>query len=156
MDGNAVFKKNHSQATISREFIERCCYAAARGITHPSNAGPSGLYKSVNEGKNRTRIGTKVAFHVELTASQQDRDSMVTDRPRKQNFVALTHRSRINFDTRYRSTKTGRCDVHAIGLAVLHNLRVPAGNSHSCFLSRIGDGLNFSLQDVGSQSGFED
>ena len=76
--------------------------------------------------------------------------------PGEQNFIAGTHRLWIDLDARQRSTESGRCDVHAVGFAVLDDLRVSAGNSDSCFLSSIGHGLNFSLQDVRAQSGFED
>ena len=86
--GNLILKKNHSQSTIARQFVQRCRRAATSGIAHPTDSRASRPNQSLDQRQHGAGIGAKVGFKIEFAARQQNRDAVIANGPGEQNPVA--------------------------------------------------------------------
>ena len=148
---NFFFEENDAVTAIPRQFVEGSGHAAARRIAHPANARASFANESLNQWKHGARVGLKFGFQVQISASQQYRDAMIADRAGEQNLVAGPHRLRRDLDAGEQTPDSGRGDVHAVGLAVLHDFGVATGNADTGFFRGVRHRANFRFQNIGGQ-----
>src|SRR5208282_1980168 len=130
--------------------------AAARGIAHPANAGANLTGERLNERKNGARVRAQIGFEIEIAAGEQDGDAMIADGAGEKNFVAGAHGLRRDFDAGEKAPDSGGGDVHGVGLAVLDDFCVAAGDADTSFFGGFAHGANFGFQNIGGQTGFED
>ena len=123
-------KQNDAQPAVARQFVQRGRHAAAGRIAHPAHARTGSANQGFDQRQHGARVGTQVGFEIELAARQQDGDAVIADRAGEQDLVAQAHRARIDVHAVNRAADAGGGDVHPVGLAVLDDLGVAAGDAH--------------------------
>jgi hypothetical protein len=80
---DAILFERDAQATVAREFVQRRRDAASRWIAHPADAVSDRSRQRVHQRPYRTRIGTEVAFQIDVPTSEEDRNPVIADGTRE-------------------------------------------------------------------------
>lgn len=150
-----IFKKDHAETAVARQFVERGRGAATSWIAHPADARTSGANESFDERKHGASVRAKIGFEIEFAAREQDGNAVIADRAREKNPIADADRTRINRDAGKEAADAGGGYVHAVGFAMLDDFGVTGSDANTGILRGFGHGSNFGFENRGGQSGFE-
>ena len=84
--GNRFFDEHDSKSAVAGQFIQRSGHATARRVAHPANAGPSRICQGFDQREDRASVGTKIGFEIKFAARQKNRDAMIADADRREEF----------------------------------------------------------------------
>ena len=118
--------RSDAETGVARQFIERCSDAAACGVAHPAEAGPTACARASTSGR-RSGCRRNVGFEIEFAAGQQDRDAMIADRARR--ITLSPGRTRAGREAQRGIERPMPAVVmYSVGLAVLDDFGVAAGD----------------------------
>src|SRR6185437_10188248 len=128
---NQLFIQSNTQTAIARQFVQRSGYTTSGRIAHPADTGSGRRRQGLHQWEDASSVGIEIGFEIQFATGEQNRYAVIADGSGKNDLVARPNRRGIDVNTRKQLPNSGGADVHLVGLAVFHNLRIATDNGNA-------------------------